>query len=205
VLLPYGVDSARFTPPTVSLSDRRFRVLFVGNVSIRKGIEYLLEAWKKWPSEEAELIVAGGFDPEIGRVIRQDLGRVRFLGNVPFDTLHALYRSVDVLVLPSLSEAFGLVVLEAMASGVPVLVTRNCGAPVRDGIDGFVVATRDPGAIAERLEVLRRDPSLRRRLGMAARERVVAGYTWQHYRRRLAAAYVALTNGLPVQEAIDRA
>jgi glycosyltransferase involved in cell wall biosynthesis len=86
-------------------------------------------------------------------------------------------------VFPTLIEGMPLVVLEAMASGLPVITTPNGpGDVVRDGIDGFVVPIRDPGAIIEKLEFLRANPDQRAEMGRNARERALC-FTWQAYRR----------------------
>ena len=101
--------------------------------------------------------------------------------------LPAIYASADVVALPSLFDAFPLVVLEAMACGRPVIVSENSGAAdfVRDGVDGFVVPIRDATAIAERIEFLRERPELRERMGLAARSRA-SEYPWSSYGARVA-------------------
>ena len=93
----------------------------------------------------------------------------------------AMYRNADVLVLPSLVEGSALVVLEAMASGLPVIVTPNVGADaVRDGVEGFVVPIRSPEAVACRLEELASDDSLRVAMGKAARTAAL-GCHWDNF------------------------
>jgi glycosyltransferase involved in cell wall biosynthesis len=116
-----------------------------------------------------------------------------------------LYLSADVFALPSLSEGSALVVYEAMAAGLPVVVTPNCGAVARDGLDGYVVPIRDPEAIGERLLFLFNHPEVRSQQGASARQWILERYTWQHYRRRVVAAYYALMHDRPIQEAVDRA
>jgi len=202
-VVPYGVDVVRFSPPEQRRKSGPFRVLYVGRVGLHKGIEYLLEAWRIAGLEESELVFAGAVDPAVVRMVKTRPGNTRFIGQVAPPTLHRLYQSADVFVLPSLSDGFGMVLFEAMATGLPVIATTSCGAPVRDGLDGYVVASRDASAIAERLKSLYHDPDKRLQLGAQGRQRVRTAFTWQHYRRRVAAAYVALANGKPVQESIN--
>ena len=81
------------------------------------------------------------------------------------------FRRADVFVLPTLCDSFALVHLEAMACGVPVITTPNCGSVVRAGVDGFIVPIRDAAAIADKVELLLTDRALRARMGRSARER----------------------------------
>jgi glycosyltransferase involved in cell wall biosynthesis len=117
--------------------------------------------------------------------------RIIIKGLVPHSDLPAVYAGADVFVFPTINDGFGLVVLEAMASGLPVIVTTNCCATdvVVDGENGFVVGIRDPSAIRDRIEVLLEDPIKRRHLGTKARETVLANFTMEHYEKRLLKAY----------------
>ena len=101
----------------------------------------------------------------------------------------------SVLVLPSIQDGFGLVVLEAMASGLPVIVSDHVGAKdcVREGVDGFIVPVRDIEALADRLLWLHDHPSQRDAMGARARERAM-GYSWEAYRYRLAEKIQALAD-----------
>ena len=105
---------------------------------------------------------------------------------VPRSEIHAWYGWADVLVLPTLSDTFGLVILEAMSSGVPVITTHASGGPdvIRDGVDGWLVPLRDPTAIAHRLDTLMRTPDLATDMGRSALERS-AEFDSATYRRRL--------------------
>jgi glycosyltransferase involved in cell wall biosynthesis len=94
------------------------------------------------------------------------------------------FRCADIFVLPTLAEGMALVHLEAMACGVPVITTPHCGSAVRDGVDGFIVPIRDANALADRIEQLTMDRSLRHDLSSAARDRA-KNYTWSLYGKRL--------------------
>jgi glycosyltransferase involved in cell wall biosynthesis len=97
------------------------------------------------------------------------------------------FRRADLFVLPTLAEGMALVHLEAMACGVPVITTPNCGSVVRDGLEGFIVPIRDPRALADRTQQLLEDRDLRQRMGAAARKRA-RDYTWARYGERLLSA-----------------
>ncbi len=183
-LLPYGVDVARFRPAPRA-PDGRFRVLFVGQIGARKGVRYLLEAFRHAALPESELVLAGAVAGD-GAWLRPYRGLYRHIAHVPYHEVHTLYRDADVFVFPSLHEGMALSVLEAMASGLPVITTHNAGAPVRDGAEGFVVSIRDAAAIRDRLRALHADAALRQRMGESARRQAEA-YDLARYERGLAA------------------
>ena len=185
-LVPYGVDVQRFTPGT-SPADV-FRLLFVGQVSLRKGVPYLLQAWDRLRLTRAELWLAGRITPDARHVVAPYLDRpdIRFLGHVPDPA--PLYRQASAFVLPSIEEGSALVTYEAMASGLPIIFTYNTGAVARDGVEGIEVPIRDVDALAAAIERLYRDEDARRAMGRAARRRAEA-YTWEAAGERLLAAY----------------
>jgi rhamnosyl/mannosyltransferase len=153
-------------------------VLFVGRLVYYKGLEYLIRAMQH---VDATLVIVGDGPlrkelERLSRELRVD-HKVRFAGRVPTETLHKYYRACLCLVLPSVerSEAFGVVQLEAMAYGKPVVNTSlPTGVPFVSvhGETGLTVPPRDPSALAEALNRLCREEELRRRLGRQARKRV---------------------------------
>jgi alpha-maltose-1-phosphate synthase len=182
-LLPYGVDIARFRPSARPV-EAPFRVLFVGLISQKKGVKYLLEAARRAGLAPGSLILAGGV-VGAGSGLAPYRNLFRHVPHVPYGDVHRLYQDADVFVFPSLHEGSAFANLEAMASGIPVITTPNAGSMVRDGVDGFIVPIRDAGAIAEKLDLLRRDPERRRAMGAAARARAEE-FSWARHRRELA-------------------
>ena len=185
VVIPCGVDTDLFRPG--DREDARARiaagdgplVLYVGRIAPIKGLETLLGAVARLRAQGSGLrvlIVGGeadepreGHEAEIRRGVEM-LGLrdvVRFVGAQPQQTLRDYYVAADVTVLPSYYESFGMVALEAMACGSPVVGSRVGGlaTTVRDGVTGFLVPDGDAGALAERIEMLVDDPDLRFRLG----------------------------------------
>ncbi len=193
VLIPYGVDANRFTPPEAAsrtAANRPFTALFVGTLNIGKGIQYLLKAWAELALPDAELVIVGGNgESAVQRLRERSAPNVRWMGNVPHSTIPKIYQEADIFVFPSLSEGSALVVYEAMASGLPVITTPNAGSVVRDGVDGYIVPPRDIPALKDKIQALYRDRAGLRRLGENAHEQVVQSYTWKHYEQRLAAFY----------------
>jgi glycosyltransferase involved in cell wall biosynthesis len=202
-IVPCGVDLQRFKPHgrvEPRRSGRR-RVVTVGRLVERKGIGNVVAAMAKVP--DAELIIAGGpaadelaFDREAVRYRRlaSEHGvsdRVELRGRVSRGDLPALIRSADVVACVPWYEPFGIVPLEAMACGVPVLATAVGGLvdTVVDGITGVHVPPRDPDADADALRRLLDDAPLRCRLGHAGVRRARDRYSWQRVARATQAAY----------------
>jgi glycosyltransferase involved in cell wall biosynthesis len=192
---PYGVDLQTFGPAAQreARSDATFRAIFVGQLSQRKGIRYLLNAYRGFRKPDTELTL-------VGNVATSDAPLrpyANLFRHVPHQTRPALaqrYRESDVFVFPTLLEGMPLVVLEAMACGLPVIVTPNGpGDIVRDGIDGFIVPARDEAAIADRLERLYADPELRARMGRNASERA-REFTWAAYSQHVFDVLAALAD-----------
>jgi len=127
VINPYGVNWDQFADVRRSSTGRPFRFLFAGSVIARKGVPVLLDAWRKIQPCRAELWIAGSIGTRERRLI-PDLPGLRLLGQVQHKSMPWVYANCDVFILPSLFEGFGLVILEAMAAGMPVITTPHTGA-----------------------------------------------------------------------------
>lgn len=156
-VVPYGVDISRPVPPRKEGRGGRLRVLFTGEVGLRKGTPYLLQALSSLEPGLVDARFAGRI--AINRDKLKSYGSIaQFLGPVPRVRMRELFSWADVLVLPSICEGSATVTYEALANGVPVIVTPNAGSMVRDGIDGHIVPIRDAGAIADVLNRYLCDP-----------------------------------------------
>ena len=218
-VVPPGVDLARFRPrPAAEAKDRlgvsgRPVVLFVGRLQRLKGpdvaIRAFAEAVRARPDllADAVLVLVGGpSGPEagsqLGRLRRLAaragiVDRVRFLPPVPHDELGAIYSAADVVLMPSRSESFGLVALEAQASGVPVIASAVGGLRyvVADGESGFLIPPGDHGALADRLLRLMGHPALRARLAAGA-VRHASRFSWERTADLVHAVYGELVPAL---------
>jgi glycosyltransferase involved in cell wall biosynthesis len=187
--MPLGVDAARFRPAEAPRPPGPFRALFAGHMSVRKGVHHLIAAWQAAALKEAELVFAGvPKDKYILDLVGRQPAGIRYLGFVPNARLHETYQSADVFVFPSLAEGGVYVIYEALACGLPCIVSANAGSAVRDGIEGFVVPVGDCEVIADRLRRLAEDGSLRRRMSAAARARG-EGFAWPEFYRRIGLMY----------------
>jgi glycosyltransferase involved in cell wall biosynthesis len=190
-LNPYGVDLSMFHP--MPKRDSVFRVLFVGSISIRKGIAYLLEAVKRAAIPALELVMIGQVDKDAERIVAKCDLPLRHLGVLPRAELAEHYSQASVLVLPSLEEGLALVQAQAMACGVPVIATVNTGAEnlFTNGVEGFIVPIRDGAAIADKIVFLYEHPVVHDAMGAAALARVRALGGWNSYGEQMAAMYQA--------------
>ncbi len=182
-LVPYGIPEDWFDLPP---QPQPGRVLFVGQVGLRKGSHVLAAACRRLQERGVafECRVVGPAQVDLSHPLFEG---PTYLGQVPRSQVRQEFRRADLFVLPTLADSFALVHLEAMACGVPVITTPHCGSVVRQGREGFLVPIRDAGALADRIERVLLDRPLRQRLGAAARERA-REYSWTRYGQRLLAA-----------------
>lgn len=182
VQMPLGVEADTFTPvPLINASP--FRVLYVGRIDPLKGVHILLEAWKQLALPNAELWLIGHVLPEMKSILARYEGSFRYMGALAREKLPELYRQASVFVFPTLMDSFGMVLLEAMASGLPVIATAHSAAP--DLLDEGVIPAGDVEALkAAMLNLYERRGELAD-IGRQNRQRVEASYTITHYIERV--------------------
>jgi glycosyltransferase involved in cell wall biosynthesis len=187
--MPLGVDISRFRPAGGPRAPGPFRAFFAGQMSVRKGVHHLLAAWRAADLRDGQLVFAGApRDRYIAELAARPDPSIRYLGFVPHARLHETYQSADVFVFPSLAEGGVYVIYEALAAGLPCIVSANAGSAVREGIEGFVVPVGDIEALAARLRQLAGDEALRRRMALAARSRA-ENFAWPDFYRRIGIMY----------------
>jgi len=191
-VIPYGAPPRPvFAPPRQTrTASGPLRVLFVGSLGQRKGLSYLFQACRSLGAS-VELTIIGTLPLQSCPALEAELKRenVRWIPSCPHAQVLTEMAAQDVFVFPSLFEGFGLVLLEAMAMGLPIIATAHTAAPdlIDDGVEGFLVPIRSAAAIAEKLDLLRREPALIHAMGTAAAKRA-ATFTWETYGSRLAAS-----------------
>lgn len=190
-LIPYGANTRVFQPV-----DRRgrdtFNILFVGQLCWYKGLHYVLEAFADLRIPNARLtILASGVDPEWEDCYRRLISTVgdqcTYVSSVPNTEMMSYYAEADVLVFPSLVGGIGMTVFEAMATGLPVVVSDG-DVVIKNGVDGFVVNARDVEGLRQMLARLHEDSALRLRVGMNGVQ-TARRFTWEHYRAGVIRAY----------------
>jgi glycosyltransferase involved in cell wall biosynthesis len=185
-LVPFGVEADRFRPAArAARREGPLRLLFVGQISQRKGIKYLLEAMKSLPPGLAELDLVGSvIGSEAPLAPYRDL--FRHHRNMPHREIHRVFARADCFVYPSLHEGSPLAILEAMASGLPVIATPNAGSLVTHGQEGWIVPIRDPEALAAAIGEAAGDWDRVCEMGRAAR-RLAEAHDWRTYAERVEA------------------
>lgn len=223
VVIPPGVDISHFYPipedeakEFIGVPPCDHMLLFVGRIEPLKGIDTLIEALSIMRKDQVFvcLTVIGG-DPatdqdyhrsEMARLqlLREKYGLedlITFLGSRSQDTLPYYYSAADAVVVPSHYESFGLVALEAMACGTPVVASQVGGLAflIQDGVTGYTVPADDPQALADRLTTLINDPELRQRMGERA-ARMARDYRWQRIADQVLNVYREVTGEIELGE-----
>lgn len=192
-VLPYGSDTKTFFPLTAEeryqVRDKKFRVICVAQITPRKGIHYLLEAWKRLglPKAEGELLLIGQTAASMRPVLARYEGIYTHLPSVPHEQLRLHYGRSSVFVLPSVEDGFGYVTTEAMGCGLPVIVSDAAGSAdvVENGVTGFVVPARSVDAIEGSLNTLYRDGDLREQMASRSAASCHDRLRWSDYAGRL--------------------
>ncbi len=188
-----AADVKRFYSVSQPLADE-FCVLYVGQISFRKGIPYLLEAFRQLKHPRKRLRLVGNIEERIKPYLRDaPLAQVEFEGAQPFERVRKAMSEAHVTVLPSIEDGFGMVLAEAMACGSPVISSVNTGgADLFDpGKEGLLVPIRDPGALRDAMQSLLDNPPRQQRMRIAAVERMQHLGGWTHYGDSIEAALLA--------------
>jgi starch synthase len=182
-IIPYGAPSA--ISPEIKRPGTRLKVLFAGSLGQRKGISYALEAVEKF-GNSVELTLIGRKAASNCAPLNAATRKHRWIPTLSHDEMLRQMGEHDLLIFPSLFEGFGLVVLEAMSQGTPVITSEHTCGPdiIDDGIDGFIVPIRSAEAIAEKIDILNTDRTRLMSMKAAARGKAAA-HPWKIYRQRL--------------------
>lgn len=213
-VIPNGVDLKRFNTgvkPMPGFDDGKLNILFVGRLEKRKGVNYLLDAFRKLKKDYPgiRLIIVGpGLNLRKRYEIKVRVQRIKdvvFTGGVPYEELPRYYQAADIFCAPATGkESFGIVLLEAMALGKPIVATSNAGyaSVITDGEQGLLVPPRSSKALAQALKRLIDDPALRARLG-ASGLASVGQYDWPLVARRVMDYYIQVSGEMKPASSTD--
>lgn len=186
-VIPLGVDVERFAPGSWKPTNR-LRVVFVGQLCFRKGIDILAEAVNAIDAARIEVMAAGHCVDEVGRRVVKEQRRICYQGVLSDSELISAYQHADLLVMPSRSEGGCNVVMEALACGTPCLVSEGAISIVADSRNGFVIGNGDSVGLASGLIRAGSEPAIVYRLRQAARESALR-HSWQTFYQRLCSFY----------------
>ncbi len=207
-IIPNGIDLAHFSPdvsPIDEFCDGKLNILFVGRLEKRKGLNYLLKAYKRVKEEfsNSRLIIVGPgtrlrhkYEKQVMRSALED---VAFVGYVAYDELPRYYKTADIFCSPATGrESFGIVLLEAMAIGKPIVASDIDGyaSVMTHGVEGLLVPPRDDKALAQSLISLMTDKSLRQQMGDKGRGKALE-YSWEHIAQRVSDYYARVLSEPP--------
>ena len=186
---PYGIDSAHFNPERHDVKAlqgrKKLKVIFVGSIEFRKGVQYLLEATTALNPDDIELHLIGTIHEDF-RIIygqHQHHPHIKWAGQLNRSQVAEEMATADVMVMPSILEGLSLTILECMASGTPVISTTNAGGlgVIAHDEDGWIIPIRDVNAIRSQIEWCIRHKEKLPEMGNRARMKVLSNYDHQHY------------------------
>ena len=182
-LNPFGVNLDRFSP-LPKINDGKFQVLYVGTLSIRKGIFYLLEAFKKLNFKNKKLTLIGPIEKNIKDKVFKNLSdKIEYLSVIKNKDLNRYYSMADVMVQPSIEEGLSLVMAEALACGCPVIATENTGASdlFQNNKEGFIIKAKSIEQIHDKMQLLADNKILQKEMSNNAVLNVEKIGGWNHY------------------------
>ena len=167
----------------IKTKPKKGRILFVGRITLMKGIHYFAEVCREFlnKKKDYEFLAVGKNYLDINNPL---LFGPKYLGYLGKENLNELYSTADIFVLPSISDAFPAVHLEAMSFGIPVILTNACGSIVRDGVDGYVIPVKDSQTMKYKIEEIVENRKLIKQMSKSARSRV-KNYDLKNYYQKL--------------------
>lgn len=180
-----GFDPDKFILKETYRKVGTFKLLYVGAITSRKGIRLLLEAYRELNLKNSEVIIIGGKGNDSGFLKKYD-GMFKYIPYLNHEQLVPYYQDADVFVFPSYLDSWGMVVIEAMACGTPVIVSEDTGSKeaVADGENGFIIPVEDVGALKERILFFYNSRDKIECFGRNARKQA-ENYTWENYRKKI--------------------
>jgi alpha-maltose-1-phosphate synthase len=188
-VIPLGFDASliRFSEPKATFTNRPLRLLYAGRITQRKGLKYLLEAIKQFDKKDVELHIIGNVYGS-GKAFQSFRDLYNYTPGISQHELFNIYSQYDALVFPSILEGFGLVTVEAMGAGLPVITTPHTNATevIEDGKNGFLVPIRDSNAIVKAITSLRNmDDASFQQMRLSARQTALK-YAWDAHKESVA-------------------
>ena len=187
-IVPFGVDWPRASQKK-EVEENKIKFCFAGNLSKRKGVDYLLEAWEQFRDSSHELYLCGRIYPDIKKIL--DSKGFRNVFSLGFVDVSQVFRKCDVYVFPSLMEGSSKSIYEAMSYGLPVITTFESGSLIIDGDTGFIVPKMNKSDLACMMAKFIEKPSLIIEMGEHAR-RTIKKYSWSEYANNINLCYEAM-------------
>ncbi len=194
IKIPYGVDIKQFNRENLQdKKDDKFRIIYVGNSSVRKGIIYLLKAFAELNLDGSELLIVGGVEKSLYPIIKNYFknGKIKHIKSQKQNNLKKYYNISKLFITCSIEEGLSMVQLQAMACGLPVISTVNAGAEeiVSNQLNGYILPIRDIEALKEKIKYLYQNPEVLKTMGCKAKEKSRNHFTWKEYGSKVISNY----------------
>ena len=185
--VPYGFHQMNHSTQQAKERKEAFTILYVGSISVRKGVKYLIEAYQKLAISNKRLVITGPMTHPTGLATLPIDSNIIFTGILKGKELEEVYASADVFCLPSIEEGLALVLGEALSFGLPIIATENSGASdiITDGEEGFIIPIRSADAIAEKIEWLAKDEANYTGMRKKAKQRASSLHGWKETQQLL--------------------
>ena len=193
----YGVDLKEFIyDRDQKEKNPKFRIIYTGTISVRKGIIYLLEAFNQLDLENSELMLIGNIEKDLTSRLNKykKNKKIVFKKSMKQNDLKKYYNISDVFVLNSIEDGFGMVILQAMACGLPVITSQNTGGSeiIEDDKNGYIIPIRSTEILKKKISFLYNNPKRCFEMGMIAKEKVNSKYSWESYGKRQIDLYLSI-------------
>ena len=193
----YGVNLEEFSyDRSEKEKNSKFRVIYTGTISVRKGVLYLLDAFYELGLKNSELLLIGEIERDLNHLLKKykNCKNIIFKDSMSQGNLKKYYNTSDVFVLNSIEDGFGMVILQAMACGLPVITTTNTGGSevIEDEIDGYIIPIRNKEYLKKKILFFYNNPQRCVQMGMIARDKVTNKFSWASYGKRQIDLYSSL-------------
>lgn len=190
-LVPFGIDCAtKISVPKKFFRGRKLRIIYVGHINLMKGVPYLLSALDSIDLKSIDVYFVGQILIS-NSIIAKWFDKYHFVGVIPRSEVEQYYNWADILIFPTLCDSFGMVVLEALSHGLPVITTSNSGCIIKDGEEGFVVPIKNSEALADRINKFICNPYLVEEMSKKALQ-LSKEYSFEKYSQRLVKTFLKI-------------
>ena len=193
IKIPYGVSLSEFNSKNKKKKNTKFRIIYTGSVSVRKGVIYLLSAFTQLNLKDSELLIIGNIDDEIQHLIKKFRSNkdIIFKNSVKQSELSEYYLTSNLFVTCSIEEGLSMVQLQAMSCGLPLICTANSGGEeiIKNDVDGYVIPIRDLDTLKKKILFLYNNQSICNKMGKLAQLKVQRDFSWESYGKNVIATY----------------
>ncbi len=195
IKIPYGVDLNNFFLPDFKKNNTHFNIICVGAISVRKGVIYLVRAFNELNLKNCKLTLIGEIERDFAKILKPHLNdNIEIIKPVSQNSLRTFYNQASVFVTCPVEDGFGMVILQAMACGLPVITTNNAGGSeiIDDGIDGYIIPIRDKEKLKEKLLFLYQNKSALSLMGKKAEHKAQSSFSWENYGEKIKNFYLSV-------------